>query len=171
MVTLTDREKKLLKLFIIFIVGLLSYLLIISPIIDYKTTLESEYKTKLEKLNSIDNLYEKYINLKREKTVYLNLLKNNEGVTSLIEIYAKETNILKNKVYTKEHPSTIQNKYKKISTEVKFEGVDISSVVKFIFKLENSNKIIRVAFLRIRLALKGKDTYDVTIKIDTFSVI
>jgi type II secretory pathway component PulM len=169
MITLTHREKKLLTALAAFMGVLLVYFAVISPISEFKSGLETEYKSNLQRLNTLDKLYEQYIQLKSEKENYQNLLKNNEGITTLIETIAKQTNILKNKVYTRDNPSNIQGKFKKVSTEVKFEGVDIGSMMNFIYKLENSNKIIKIAYMRVRLALKGKDVYDVTLKIDSYT--
>lgn len=169
MISFTDREKKLLTLLGAFMGILLVYFVLIRPIVEFKSGLETEYIANVERLNTLDKLYEQYIQLQEEKEKYQNLLKSNEGITTLIENIAKETNIIKNKVYTRDNPSNIQGKFKKVSTEVKFEGVDIGSMMNFIYKLENSNKIIKIAYMRVRLALKGKDVYDVTLKIDSYT--
>jgi type II secretory pathway component PulM len=169
MISLSDREKKLLTVLVLFIGVLLVYFAVINPIVEFKSNLKTEYNSNLERLNTLDKLYEEYLQLKKEKENYQNLLKSNEGVTTLIENIAKQTNILKNKVYTRDNPSNIQGKFKKVSTEVKFEGVDAGSIMNFIYKLENSNKIIKIAYMRVRLALKGKDVYDVTLKIDSYT--
>jgi type II secretory pathway component PulM len=169
MISLSDREKKLLTVLVIFVGVLLVYFAVISPIVAFKSNLKSEYNSNLQRLSSLDKLYEEYLQLKEEKKNYHNLLRSNEGVTTLIENIAKQTNILKNKVYTRDNPSNIQGKFKKVSTEVKFESVDAGSIMKFIYKLENSNKIIKIAYMRVRLALKGKDVYDVTLKIDSYT--
>ncbi len=171
MITLSERELRLVKILISFIVILLIYFLIISPVISYKNNLEKTYANNISKLNSLDSIYEKYLEVKQEKNKLQNLLRSSRGVTSLIETYARETNILNNKVYTRDHPSNIQNKYKKITTDVKFESVDITSIMKFIYKLENSNKLIKISYLRIQQAIKGKDTYDVTLKIDSYTML
>ncbi len=169
MISLTDREKKLLTILVAFTGVVLVYFVIIRPIVEFKSGLETEYQTNLQRLNSLDKLYEEYLQLREEKEKYQNLLRSNEGVTALIENIAKQTNILNNKVYTRDNPSNIQGKFKKVSTEVKFEGVDMRSMMNFIYKLENSNKIIKIAYMRVRLALKGKDVYDVTLKIDSYT--
>ncbi len=169
MISFTEREKKLLTGLGAFIGVMLVYFLVISPIVDFKTSLKKEYESNAERLNTLDRLYEQYLQLKSEKEKYQNLLKNNIGISSLIENLAKETNILDNKAYTRDNPSNIQGKFKKVSTEVKFEGVNISSLMKFIYKLENSNKVIKISYMRVRLALKGKDVYDVTLKIDSYT--
>ncbi len=169
MISFTEREKKLLAGMGAFIGVLLIYFLIISPIVDFKTSLKNEYESNTERLNTLDRLYGQYLQLKSEKEKYQNLLKSNIGISSLIENLAKETNILDNKAYTRDNPSNIQGKFKKVSTEVKFEGVNISSLMKFIYRLENSNKVVKISYMRVRLALKGKDVYDVTLKIDSYT--
>ena len=169
MINLTDRELKLLKFLITLVIIIVAYFVIISPVISYKLNLEKDYEINVSRLNNLDNLYEKYIEISHQKDYFMNLLKNNEGVTTLIENFSKETNILKNKVYTRDNPSIIQNKFKKTSTDVKFESVDMKSVLTFIYKLENSNKILKITDLRVQQAIKGKNTFDVTIKIDSYT--
>jgi len=56
-----------------------------------------------------------------------------------------------------------------VSTDVKFEGVAIAPLMKFIHLMENSDKMIKVNYLQIRLALKGRNTYDVRIKFDSLT--
>ncbi len=169
MINLTDRELKFVKLLFSILLFVMLYFFIISPIINFKYNLEKEYETNLSRLNSLDNLYEKYIEITQQKEHYLNLLRNNEGITTLIENFSKETNLLKNKTYTRDNPSIVQNKFKKFSTDVKFESVDMKSMLNFIYKLENSNKIIKITDLRIQQAIKGKNTFDVSLRIDSFT--
>ena len=170
MINLSDREKKLLKILLSLIGILFVFFFIISPIYDFKINMDNENESNILKLNKLDSLYEKYLRLDKKKKDYSNLLRSGVSVTSLIDTYAKEIRIFNNKAYTRDHPSNIQSKYKKITTDVKFESIDITSALKFIYKMENSNRIIKVIYLRMQQALKGKNTYDVTIKFDTYSL-
>jgi hypothetical protein len=169
MINLTKREKLLLKI-LIGIAGTAGlFFLIINPVISVQSSIEDDYKSNLSNISKLDSIYDQYKEIRQKKNYYEQLLNQTGGMTSLIEEQAKTSNISSNISYTRENPSTVQNKFKKNSTEVKFEGVDIKSVIDFIYKIENSNRLLKINYLRIHQALKGRNTYDVIIKIDSLS--
>lgn len=165
---LSKREKNLLAGLIIFISVLLIYYLIITPFLSFKNDMDSSKKNNILYLQKLDTIYRQYREVKSEKDRYERLLRNNRGISSLIEENAQKTGILTNKVYNRERQANIQNKYKKITSSVKFEGVDIKSALKFIYLMEYSNKLMKVSYLRISQAIKEKNTYDVRIKFESF---
>ncbi len=165
---LSKREKNLLAGLIIFVSALLIYYLIITPFLSFKNDMDSSKKNNILYLQKLDTIYRQYREVKSEKDRYERLLRNNKGISSLIEENAQKTGILTNKVYNRDRQANIQNKYKKITSSVKFEGVDIKSALKFIYLMEHSNKLMKISHLRINQAIKEKNTYDVTIKFDSF---
>jgi hypothetical protein len=167
--SLTKREKLLLQILGGFALVLGIYFLIISPLMSLKSSIDSEYENNAMKLDQLDRIHEEYINIKQKSSLYSSQLQNSQGTLTLIEEHAKTHNILKNKVLTQEQPGNVQDKYKKITTDVKFEGIDITSALNFIYSMENCGKLIRVSYLRISQILKGKSTYDVTIKFETLT--
>ena len=70
--------------------------------------------------------------------------------------------------YTKKSQANVQNKYIRVTTDVKLEGVAVGPLMKFIFDLERSSDLVRIQYLRITKGLKGTDTYDAIIKVDSF---
>lgn len=169
MINLTKREKILLRIFIVFVSVIAVYFAIIKPILSLKENTETQYKDNITKLSKLEAIYDQYKEIRQKKNQYEQMLQQSGGITSLIKEHAKSADIVKNITYTRENPGSVQNKYKKNSTEVKFEGVGIKSVMNFIYKIENSNRLLKISYLRIHQALKGKDMYDVIIKIDSLS--
>lgn len=167
MITLTDREKTLLQILGGLVAVLAVYFLIITPIANYHSRIENESIDAKEKLYKLAKIYDKYNSLKQQKTNYERTLKGGKAVTTLIEEHAAKLGILENKVYTRDNPGVRQDKYKRIATDVKFEGVSIVPILEFLYHMENSGSLINVSYLRINQAFKGRETYDVTIKFDS----
>jgi hypothetical protein len=118
----------------------------------------------------MDDLNDEYREIRQKITKYQSALGNkNENITTLVEQWAVTADVTKNIAYTRRTQSTIQNKYIRVSTDVKLESVPIQKVLKFLYEIENSNKLLKISYLRIYQALKGADTYDVIMKIESFS--
>lgn len=167
-INLTERERKLLKILGAVVVFGFVYLLIIRPLFSFRERTSREFENNTQNLIKLDKIYEDYIFIKEKNARYNSLLKNSSGLSTMIEENAQTAGILKNKSYTRDNPSAIQNKFHGLSTEVKFEGVDIKSVTNFIYRMENSNRLVKISYLNIKQALNQTSTYDVIIKFDSY---
>ncbi len=85
-----------------------------------------------------------------------------------MEDNAAKAGILNNKIYNRDHQSNLQNNYRKITTDVKFEGINIKSAMNFLYYMENSNILLKISYVRISQAVKERNNYDVTVNIDSF---
>jgi type II secretory pathway component PulM len=169
---ISQREKLLLQVLSGIMVLVIIYFLIISPLMKLKSSGENELKSNLDNLNKIDKVYQEYKEIQQKKTQIKSLLdKKTENVTSMIEQWANSSNIAKNIAYTRRSESKMQNKYNRVTTDVKFEGVGIDKFLKFLYDLENSNILLKISYIRINQALKGANTYDVILKIDSFTAL
>ena len=168
MINLTDREQKLIKILAAIVVIAVVFLFIIRPLASFRERTGKEFDNNTQNLMKLDKIYEEYIQAKEKNARYNALLRNSSGLTTLIEENAQAANILKNKTGNRDNPSSLQNKYHGLSTEVKFEGVDIKSIVNFIYKMENSNRLVKISSLNIKQALNQTSTYDVIIKFDSY---
>ncbi len=165
---ISKREKQLITALAVLVGSLILYYFIISPFLAFKEEMDNNKKNNVFSLQKLDDTYNQFRQVKSERDRYERLLRNTKGVSSLIEENAQKTGILNNKVYNRDSQANIQNKYKKITSSVKFEGVNIKSALKFIYMMENSDNLIKVSYLRINQAIKEKNNYDVTIKFDSF---
>ena len=146
------------------------YFLIISPFIGYREKAENELKENRDRLEKLEKIYEEFKTARSDKMKYMSLLNQKESdTTSLIEQIATSNKIDKNIAYSRRSQSNIQNRFMRVTTDVKFEGVAIQSILKFIYDLENSNRLVKLNYIRIQQALKGTDRYDVIMKIDSFA--
>lgn len=166
---LSQREKTLLQAMIGLLGLVLVYYIIIGPVIDYTGNTQTEMENNIKNIEKIEKIYEQYRDIQQKKSRYITMLDNkNENTTSLIEQWATTSGIAKNIAYTRRNQSFIQNKYVRITTDVKFEGVAIQAFLKFLYEIESSNSLLNVNYLRINQGLKGSNTYDVNIKIDNY---
>lgn len=170
MIKLSQREKILLQILVSLIVIAIIYFLIISPIIEMRRSGDSEVKEKLANVNKIDKIYMEYKELLQKKNEIYSQLNKKDNLTSQIEQYATSNNIAKNIAYTRRGQSVIQNKYIRITTDIKFDGVAMDKLLKFIYDVENSNSLLKLDYIRIHQGLKDTNTYDVIMKIDSFAL-
>jgi Tfp pilus assembly protein PilO len=169
MIELNKRETLLLQALAAVAGAVMFYFFILSPILSLRESINKEYESNMAKLNTLDKIYDQYREAHDKITQYNSQLNNTKGLTSMIEENAQALNIIRNKTYTRDRPTVTQGKYKKISADVRFEGVDINSILNFIYRMENSGMLVRISYLRINQTIKGRNTYDVTLTFNSVS--
>lgn len=169
MLNLSTREILLLRILLILVIITAVYYIIIIPVKTLRDNINAQYNTNIEKLTQLDSIYSEYNEVRQTKNRYDQLLKRSGGITSMIEEKSRENNISQNIAHTRENPGAAHGDYQIRTTEVKLESVDIGSALTFIYEIENANRLLRITYLRIHEALRGGDTYDVIMRIDTMS--
>lgn len=169
MIDLNKREKRLLIGLGTLLGIVVIYFVIISPILNMKNRGKLDAESNMSKLNNLEKIYEQYRVVKQEMQVINAQLSQSKGITTIIEENAQSTNIMNKKSYTRDRPTIVQGKYKKVSADVKFEGVDITSLLNFIYKMENSGMLIQISYLRLNQTIKGRNTYDATITFNSLT--
>ena len=169
MLNLSSREILLLRILLVLVIITALYYIVFLPVSSLRESIHAEYNTNIEKLSQLDSIYGEYNEVRQIKNRYDQLLQRSGGITSLIEQKAQENNISQNIAHTRENPGSTHGDYEIRSTEVKFESVDIGSALTFIHEIENTDRLLRITYLRIHEALRGGDTYDVILRIDTMS--
>lgn len=166
----TTRERNLLIALGTVVISLFIYLIIISPYLEYQETSESGIKENMAKLRKMEKMYTEYREIKQKITsVKATLNKKRDNITSQIEQWANSSNIAGNIAYTRRKQTTLKNKYIRITTDIKFNGVSIEKLLKFVYEVENSNQLLKINYIRIHQGLKSTNTYDVILKIDSFT--
>lgn len=171
MIKVSAREKRLIMVLAGIIVAAVIYFMILSPIVQYRQASEARTRDDAQNLAMMDELYEQYRDIRQRRTKYMSMLDSkNENITSLIEQWAASADITRNIAYTRRTQTNIQNKYIRVTTDVKLEGIPIQKLLRFLYEVENSNTLLKISYLRIYQGLKGSDTYDVNVKIDSFTM-
>jgi hypothetical protein len=171
MIKISAREKRLLQILAAVAGCAAVYFLIIAPFLAFRNSAEDITRKNVQDLNRMDALNDEYREIKQNKTRYMSMLSGkNENVTTLIEQWATSADVTRHIAYTRRSQSNIQNKFIRVTTDVKLEGAPIQKIMRFLYEITNSNHLLKVSYLRIYQGLKGSDTYDVILKIDNYSL-
>lgn len=170
MIALSDRERLLLRILLVIIGIFLVYGLIIAPLWRLKQESRKSWDQNSTRLAELDSLYGEYREIQEKKGRINELMRDTRSVSTLIEECAKNANILQNKSDNRDTTTNVQNKYQKITTEVRFESVDIRPLMKFLYDMEHSEKYVRMTYLLVKQTFKERQTYDVTVKFESYKL-
>lgn len=170
MISLSSRERQLLRVLYVIAGLFILYFLVITPVMSIRQESQEAWSKNQKRIETMDELYSEYREIAEKKDRINDIMRDKRGVATLVEEMAKSANILQNKAYNKDATSNIQNKYTRILTEVRFEGVDIRPMMKFLYDMEHSGKYMRITYLRISQAVKERQTYDVTVKLESYQI-
>ncbi len=169
MLTLNDREKKLMIVLAVILSAGLLYFIIISPIIDLKKSSDNISAANRSRIIKLDDIYNDYKDVIAEKSKLNTVASDNRGVAAMVDEIAGSLSIAGNKVYLKENPGVVQNNIQKLVTELKFEGIQMKALLQFVEKLENSNTPLKIKSLVITSGVKERSRYDAVITIISLS--
>lgn len=169
MINLNDREKKLLYVLGGLLITGFVYFFIISPIIEFKKDSNDIYTRNILKINKLDEIYSEYKDVIAEKGKLNAVASANSGIGAMVDEIATSLGIIGNKVYLKENPGIVQNGIQKMTTEIKFEGIQIKSFMDFINRVENSNTPLKIQSVVIYSGIKERSRYDSVITIVSLS--
>ncbi len=171
MIDLSPREKKLLQILGGVVALTFVYFVIITPISNMRRSTEGGVREKIEGIAKIERIYAEYREVKQKKAQYMSQLGNKDAnINSMIEQWASNAGVSGFIAYTRNTQTTIQNKYIMVTTIMKFDSVAIEPLLKFLYEVENSPMLLKISYLRMREAIKGANTYDVELKINTYSM-
>ena len=168
MIEFSSREKKLLMVLCCLVIAVALFYIVINPYLNFRKSFTSSGTEAMAHVNELESIYYEYRSIKEKKDSYSRLMKESGGVSTLVEENAGKLGILNNKIYNRERETNVQNKFKKTTTEVKFEGINIKAALNFIYSMENSDKLIKVSSLRINQGVKERSNYDMTIVFDSY---
>ncbi|HOP62694.1 MAG TPA: type II secretion system protein GspM [Spirochaetota bacterium] len=169
MINLSTREKRLLIILASIILAGACYYLVIIPVSEFKKSADSSYEKNMARINKLEELNSTYREILAEKNRLNASTEQARGLTPLIDEIAGALNITTNKAFLKENPGIVQNGIQKITTEVKFEGVTINSLIEFINRLENSNSTLKIKNILITSGIKERSRYDAILTIVSLS--
>ncbi len=171
MIKLSNREKLLLKILIATVILITGYNFIFMPLINFFSSSDSIIVNDKQKIEQLDRIYSNFKELETKRNQYMSLLKSDsDNISTLIEQWAQSSNISRNIAYSRRNQTNVQNKYIRITTDMKLEGVSIQSLLRFIYEIENSNKLVNISYLRINKSYKSPNLYDVNLKIESYTL-
>jgi hypothetical protein len=171
MIKLSNREKLLLKILIGTLVLIIGYNFIVMPLKNFFSSSDTVIISDKQKIEQLDRIYNNYKELETKRNQYMSLLKgDSENISTMIEQWAQNSNIARNISYSRRNQTNVQNKYIRITTDMKLDGVSIQSLLRFIYEIENSNKLVNISYLRINKSYKSPNLYDVNLKIESYTL-
>lgn len=166
---LNPREKLLLKVLGAVAVFGVVYFFVIMPLFSLWQSADQVQNSNQARISRIERIYNEYNVIKVKRTRYETLLNNkNDNLTTLIQQVASSNGIAGNIAYTRRTQTNVQNKYVKITTDVKIDGVPIQNLLKFMHDIENSNNLVFISSVRINQGIRDTKKYDALIKIVNF---
>ncbi len=170
MISLNPREKLLLKILALLVIVVAVVFLVVLPVLEYRGRTEKISRKYSSDIQRLEALYEDYREIRQQKSRYQSLLSmKNENITSLIEQWSNNSGVARNIAYARRTQSTVQNRYVRITTDMKLDSVPIQNLLRFIYEIENSTQLVKLSYFRIYQGLRGADTYDVILKIDSYA--
>lgn len=160
MINLSTREKRLIMILASVLLIAACYFLIIQPVADFKNNADSSYEKNMARLNKLEEINASYREILAEKSRLNSSTPQGNGLAPLVDEISGSLNITGNKAYLRESPGVIQNGIQKVTTEIKFEGVTITSLLEFINRLENSNSTLKIKSILINSGIKERSRYD-----------
>jgi hypothetical protein len=171
MIKLSNREKLLLKILIGTLVLIIGYNFIVMPLKNFFSSSDTVIISDKQKIEQLDRIYNNYKELETKRNQYMSLLRSDsENISTMIEQWAQNSNIARNISYSRRNQTNVQNKYIRITTDMKLDGVSIQSLLRFIYEIENSNKLVNISYLRINKSYKSPNLYDVNLKIESYTL-
>lgn len=169
MINLSIREKRLLMLLAVVIFTGAFYFFIIKPVADFIKQSDSSYESNMARINKLEEINNSYREILAEKSRLNAAAPDDKGIAPLVDEIAGALNISGNKAYLRESPGVIQNGIQKVTTEIKFEGITITSLLEFINRLENSNSTLKIKNLLINTGIKERSRYDAILTVVSLS--
>ncbi|MCX8122963.1 MAG: hypothetical protein N3F66_02210 [Spirochaetes bacterium] len=171
MLKLSNREKLLLKILLSILILIIGYNFIFIPLMKFFSSSDTVIVSDKQKIEQLDRIYNNYKELETKRNQYMSLLKSDsENISTMIEQWAQNSNIAKNIAYSRRNQTNVQNKYIRITTDMKLDGVSIQSLIRFIYEIESSNKLVNISYLRINKSYKSPNLYDVNLKIESYTL-
>jgi len=168
MLNLSKREIRLLRILAGLIGMIFIYYFLITPVVNFKSKTDDFNLNNLDKLVRFDEMIFQYSETKLEKDRLETAIASGTGISTLVDEIAISLNIVGNRGFLRERPGRVQEGIQIVNTELKFEGLDIKSLLEFITRLENSNSMLKIRNMTITAGLKDTNRYDVVITVVSF---
>ena len=167
------REMSFLLLGGFIVIASIYYLFILSPALTGQKKLDKYIVKKEADLARMVQLNEKWEQFNRNKVEAEKIFSSkgkNFTLLSFLEGISREVGIQKKIVYMKPLSSPGEpGASKSLGMEVKLEGINVSDLVNFLYKLEYSDKLIHIKSIRIQKVTKGETpSLRVTLQANTY---
>jgi len=169
-INLSQREQRVLIGAGVVFVLMLLYLGVDSVLQGYEK-LEDRIATKRVEVEKISRLRTQYMEAHRQlEDIKAKLDKMEKGFSllSFIEDLANKEDIRENIGSVKPKKLPLNDSYDENIVELQIDNISLSKLVDFIFKIENSDYLLKVKRLRVKPRYDNRDLLNVTLQVTTY---
>jgi type II secretory pathway component PulM len=168
---LSPREKGFLLAGVLVLSGLFLYFGWISPTLEEIRRLDKSITSERGRLQEVRELFSTFQTLdKREAIAEEKLQKRTQesfSIASVIEGLAREVKILDQVQYLKPSQAQFSEQYTEASVSLKVTQIEIEPLVDFLYRIESSERLLRIRSLQVRSHPKETGKLDVTLTVFT----
>ena len=171
---LSNREKSLIVLGLIGAIAIISYGVIVAPLVERFTNLNRAIIQKESQYNDILRLRGEYLTLKKEYTELENAAsKSKEGFSPLtfMEGVSAQAKIKDKVVSMKPMLTPLGENYRESSIEVKIERVVLEQIIRYLHLTENSEYTLRVKTLHLKSRFDDPGLMDASVIVSFYEKV
>ena len=170
-IKLSTRDKRALVVGILILGIVLLFFGWISPRLERIKRLDRAIASETRRLEQVRGLFQAVSELnEREARIQEQMRKRTMDVTSVasaVESLAKETSVMEQVQYLKPEQAKVSEQFREASVALKMVEVTLPKLVEFLYRVESSERVLRVKNLQVRLNPKDNSKLDVSLVILT----
>jgi len=170
-IKLSSRDKRALVVGILILGIVLLFFGWISPRLERIKRLDRAIASETRRLEQVRGLFQAVSELnEREARIQEQMRKRIMDVTSVasaVESLAKETSVMEQVQYLKPEQAKVSEQFREASVALKMVEVTLPKLVEFLYRVESSERVLRVKNLQVRLNPKDNSKLDVSLVIFT----
>jgi type II secretory pathway component PulM len=170
-IKLSSRDKRALVVGILILGIVLLFFGWISPRLERIKRLDRAIASETRRLEQVRGLSQAVSELnEREARIQEQMRKRTMDVTSVasaVESLAKETSVMEQVQYLKPEQAKVSEQFREASVALKMVEVTLPKLVEFLYRVESSERVLRVKNLQVRLNPKDNSKLDVSLVIFT----
>jgi len=170
-IKLSSRDRRALVIGILVLAIVLLFFGWISPRLERIKRLDRAIASETRRLEQVRGLFQAVSELnEREARIREQMRKRTMDATSVasaVESLAKETSVMEQVQYLKPEQAKVSEQFREASVALKIVEVTLPKLVEFLYRVESSERVLRVKNLQVRLNPKDNSKLDVSLVVFT----
>lgn len=168
---LSERDKRALAAGVLILGLVLLFFGWVSPRMERIKRLDRAIASETRRLEQVRSLLRAFNELnERESRIQEQLRRrtiDSTSVASIVESLAKESSVMEQVQYLKPEQAKVSDQFREASVALKMVEVTLPKLVEFLYRVESSERVLRVRNLQVRLNPKDESKLDVSLVIFT----
>jgi hypothetical protein len=167
--TLSKREKLLIKVLLVIGTAAIFYLFILSPFQSAGLKNKDLLENSRRDISALHEIYQEFNKLTITEKEIEQKLATSINLIEKIDALSDQTGIKKQRTSLREEQGRQRNSVVVRSATVRFESIPLSSAIRFIAEMEQLPGLIRISQFTARKALKGGNVFDIAITYEHYT--